>query len=237
MIRFLIERQRHLLQELRFSIPGSDSRTACPRWRRIRYPKQSRETSLLQALLPLPRIPVQSLRDAVHPVIPASRLGKDVGKRVSGCRHRHVVAGVQFNPVHISNIPVVRGSCPHLCRPSKLAHELVRASYGTPIRRTIVSGRMMGRKDRVCAQMAVTRITGLSGWHREPPAAKLYAVEPVGVAMQTPSARRVVKCSSSPNNSIEDIAVHNISLIYAPAERDLHILGFGPRSRTTSFRI
>lgn len=70
----------------------------------------------------------------------------------------------------------------------------------------MVSGSMIGRKDSVCAQIAVTRITGLSGWHRDPPAARLYAVEPVGVAIQTPSASRVVKCSSSPNNSMEDIA-------------------------------
>lgn len=91
-------------------------------------------------------------------------------------------------------------------RPSKLAHELVRASYGTPARSTIVSGRMMGRKESVCAQMAVTRMTGLSGWQSEPPAARLYAVEPVGVAMHTPSAWMLVKCSSSPKSSIEDIA-------------------------------
>lgn len=54
--------------------------------------------------------------------------------------------------------------------------------------------------------MAVTKITGFSGWHREPPAARLYAVDPVGVATQTPSACTVVKCSSSPKISVEDIA-------------------------------
>lgn len=70
----------------------------------------------------------------------------------------------------------------------------------------MVSGRMMGRKDKVCAQMAETRMTGFSGWHKEPPAARLYAVEPVGVATQMPSAWTVVKCSSSPKTSIEDIA-------------------------------
>ena len=70
------------------------------------------------------------------------------------------------------------------------------------MRSTMVSGRMIGRKDRVWAQIAVTRITGFSGCESEPPAARLYAVEPVGVAMQIPSASRVVKCSSSPNNSI-----------------------------------
>ena len=70
-----------------------------------------------------------------------------------------------------------------------------------------MSGRIMGRKERVWAQMAVTRMTGFSGWQREPPAARLYAVEPVGVAMQTPSAWTEVKCSSSPNISVEDIAL------------------------------
>ena len=64
----------------------------------------------------------------------------------------------------------------------------------------------MGLNDRVCAQMAVTRITGFSGWQSEPPAARLYAVDPVGVATQMPSAWTVVKCSSSPKTSIEDIA-------------------------------
>lgn len=61
----------------------------------------------------------------------------------------------------------------HLSRPSKLAHELVRASYGTPIRSTMVSGNIIGRKDRVWAQIAVTRITGFSGCESEPPAARL----------------------------------------------------------------
>ncbi len=70
----------------------------------------------------------------------------------------------------------------------------------------MVSGRMMGRKESVCAQMAVTRMTGFSGWQSDPPAARLYAVEPVGVATQTPSACTVVKCSSSPKISMADIA-------------------------------
>lgn len=65
----------------------------------------------------------------------------------------------------------------------------------------------MGRKVRVCAQIAVTRMTGLSGWQREPPAERLYAVEPVGVATQTPSACTVVKCCLSPQTSMADIAV------------------------------
>ena len=73
-----------------------------------------------------------------------------------------------------------------------------------------MSGRMIGRKESVCAQMAVTRMTGFSGWQREPPAARLYAVLPVGVATQMPSAWTVVKCSSSPNISMADIAVREV---------------------------
>ena len=76
----------------------------------------------------------------------------------------------------------------------------------------MVSGRMIGRKDSVCAQIAVTSITGLSGWQREPPAARLYAVLPVGVATQTPSACTVVKCSSPPKISVEDIAREKLDL-------------------------
>ena len=64
----------------------------------------------------------------------------------------------------------------------------------------------MGLKDSVWAQMALTSITGFSGWHRDPPAASEYAVLPVGVATQTPSAWTVVKCSSPPKSSIDDIA-------------------------------
>lgn len=51
----------------------------------------------------------------------------------------------------------------YLSRPSKLAHEDVRASYGTPILKTMVSGKMIGRNDSVCAQIAVTKMTGFSG--------------------------------------------------------------------------
>ena len=61
----------------------------------------------------------------------------------------------------------------YLSLPSKLAQLDVRASYGTPTLKTIVSGRIIGRKERVCAHMAVTRMTGFSGWQREPPAARL----------------------------------------------------------------
>lgn len=114
------------------------------------------------------------------------------------------------------------------------------------MRKTIVSGRMMGRKDNVCAQMAVTSMTGFSGWQRDPPAARLYAVEPVGVPTQTPSARIEVKCSSSPNISVKDIALGQVSAQLAEGGRiarslggqnvvGFDLLGFGPLSTTTSF--
>lgn len=70
----------------------------------------------------------------------------------------------------------------------------------------MVSGNMIGRNDSVCAQIAVTRITGFSGWQSDPPAARLYAVEPVGVDTQIPSACTVVKWSLSPKSSKVDIA-------------------------------
>ena len=104
------------------------------------------------------------------------------------------------------------GVVSYLSLPSKLAHDDVLASYGTPSRSTIESGSMIGRKDKVCAQMAVSKMTGFSGWHNEPPADRLYAVEPVGVATQTPSACTVVKCSSSPKISMADIARDSVSV-------------------------
>jgi len=61
----------------------------------------------------------------------------------------------------------------YLSLPSKLAQDDVRELYGTPTRSTIVSGRMMGRNDSVCAHIAESRMTGFSGWHSEPPAARL----------------------------------------------------------------
>lgn len=99
----------------------------------------------------------------------------------------------------------------YLSLPSKLTQQLALASYGTPIRNTSVSGRITGRKLSVCGAMAVTKITGFEGWQRLPPAARFYievsneqsiimrnqsweiveltyAVDPVGVATQIPSA-------------------------------------------------
>ena len=84
--------------------------------------------------------------------------------------------------------------------------------------------------------MAVTRMTGFSGWQSEPPAARLYAVDPVGVATQIPSACTVVKCSSSPKISIDDIARFD-QYCTLDNMNEAVILGFGPLSTTTSFNI
>ena len=46
---------------------------------------------------------------------------------------------------------------------------------------------MSGRKDRLCGQMGVNRMHGTCGCTMEPPAARLYAVDPVGVATISPS--------------------------------------------------
>lgn len=51
-----------------------------------------------------------------------------------------------------------------------------------------------------------TSMPGRSGWVREPPAAREYAVEPVGVATQTPSAETVVRNISSQYISVVDNA-------------------------------
>jgi len=48
--------------------------------------------------------------------------------------------------VSVSNL---RNEVVYLFRPSKLAHELVLASYGTPALSTTVSGSMIGLKDNV----------------------------------------------------------------------------------------
>ena len=40
----------------------------------------------------------------------------------------------------------------------------------------------MERKLSTCGQMGVNRMEGTAGWTTLPPAAMLYAVEPVGVA-------------------------------------------------------
>ena len=79
------------------------------------------------------------------------------------------------------------------------------------------SGRIRGRKDRECGAIGVSEIDGTLFWTIGPPAAKLYAVLPVGVEMIRPSPTQVVKKFSSMKISKETQ------------------YGEGPRSITTSF--
>lgn len=51
----------------------------------------------------------------------------------------------------------------------------------------------MDLKLNTWGHMGVTRIDGTAGWTTLPPAAMLYAVEPVGVAKIMPSAATVVR--------------------------------------------
>lgn len=132
---------------------------------------------LIKHLLPLPTIPLQRPANTVDPIFTPPPRRHHVREGVSGRGDRHVVAGAELDSVCVSD--GVEGwrdgnkKGNYRSRPSKLAHELARALYGTPIRKTIVSGKITGRKLRVCAHIAVTRITGFSGWHNEPPAARL----------------------------------------------------------------
>lgn len=86
-----------------------------------------------------------------------------------------------------------------------------------------MSERTMGRKESVCGQIGVRRMAGMSGWTREPPAEREYAVEPrfeknhvnarsallvlmwldlpVGVEKMQPSAWTTVNSSLSPYSS------------------------------------
>jgi hypothetical protein len=56
---------------------------------------------------------------------------------------------------------------------------------------------MSGLKERDLGHIGVIRIEGTNGCTIEPPELKLYAVEPVGVLRQTPSAVVLVKNSPS----------------------------------------
>jgi hypothetical protein len=78
-------------------------------------------------------------------------------------------------------------------RPSKLAQAVLRELYGTQTRSSIPSGSSIGRKDNVCGQMGEMSRAGIPGCTRDPPADSEYAVDPVGVATQSPSACTVVK--------------------------------------------
>jgi hypothetical protein len=58
--------------------------------------------------------------------------------------------------------------------------------------------RSIGRKERECGQIGVSRMAGMSGCTSEPPAEREYAVEPVGVEKMHPSACTTVRRSLSP---------------------------------------
>lgn len=49
---------------------------------------------LLEALLLLSRIPIQSLGDAMHPALTLSTGRQDIGKGISRSRHSNVVTGM-----------------------------------------------------------------------------------------------------------------------------------------------
>jgi hypothetical protein len=55
-------------------------------------------------------------------------------------------------------------------RPSKDAHAVLRELKGTQIRSSMLSGKSIGRKERVCGQIGVMSREGISGCTREPPA-------------------------------------------------------------------
>lgn len=78
-------------------------------------------------------------------------------------------------------------------RPSKEAQAVLLELNGTQIRSSMLSGRSIGRNDRVCGQRGVMSIEGISGWTKDPPAEREYAVDPVGVETHRPSAWTVVK--------------------------------------------
>lgn len=47
------------------------------------------------------------------------------------------------------------------------------------MRRDSVSDRTIGRKERVCGQIGVSRMPGMDGWTNAPPAESEYAVDPI----------------------------------------------------------
>lgn len=77
--------------------------------------------------------------------------------------------------------------------PSKLAHAVLLELYGTHTRTSIESGRSIGLNDSVCGQIGEINNAGIPGCTRDPPAEREYAVDPVGVAIQSPSACTVVR--------------------------------------------
>ena len=78
--------------------------------------------------------------------------------------------------------------------------------------------RISGLKESECGAIGVRHIAGSVTSSRDPPAARLYAVDPVGVEIRTPSPTRVVK----------KWPLIRISIFEQ--------LGLGPRPTTTSLR-
>ena len=76
--------------------------------------------------------------------------------------------------------------------PSKLTDAVHRLSIDTSIRNTVLSGNNICRNESVCGQIGVIKRLGVSGCTIDPPADIEYAVDPVGVAMISPSACTVV---------------------------------------------
>ena len=108
---------------------------------------------------------------------------------------------------------------------------MLRELNGTHIRNSMLSGKSIGRKESVCGQIGVISIAGISGCTSDPPAESYtmksrnemteqwlvsaknektyyqnqlaeYAVDPVGVAIVSPSAWTVVMWCSSPRLSL-----------------------------------
>lgn len=81
--------------------------------------------------------------------------------------------------------------------PSKLTDALHRLSIETSMCRTVLSGNNICLNESVCGQIGVIKRPGVSGWTIDPPADMEYAVDPVGVAIISPSACTVVMRSVS----------------------------------------
>jgi len=122
---------------------------------------------IIERLLSLPVVPVKCSRDAVNPIFAPSVEWQDAGEWEATGRNGHVVAWFELGPVRIESVyelpTIMSKNETNLSLPSNEAQQLARASYGTPIRNTIVSGSIMGRKLSVCGAIAVTRMTGFSG--------------------------------------------------------------------------
>ena len=91
-----------------------------------------------------------------------------------------------------------------------------------------VAGKMTGLKLSECAQMGVKMIPSTPVLTSGPPAAKLYAVEPVGVDIRIPSAWTVV--NSYP--SISQLSRHRLAV--APLSIVISLSTCSPSSFSSS---